>query len=90
MGFLIFIVKSLLILSILLNEEECLNFFICILDDIQELCIDVKFKSLDPMVWRNFIDETIRKEMYDSGTQAAKDYLTAQSLKTDQVSPNLA
>ena len=40
------------------------------LDDIQELCIDVKFKSLDPMIWRNFIDDTIRKEMYDSGMTA--------------------
>ena len=60
------------------------------LNDIQELSIEVKFKSLDPIVWRNFIDETIRKEMYDTGTQAAKDYLTAQSLETDQVSPDLA
>jgi len=54
--------------------------------NVNEIYIKVKYQALDAGVWKSFLDENKRKEMYDYGITISDAYIKERNSKTPQES----
>lgn len=58
--------------------------------DRHEILIEVQHTALELDIWKKFLDETCRNEMFQTGIQIAAQYLKLRSEETDQASQHSA